>query len=54
MAMFTYTRVADRLKNPVRSNLAKQEEPETGQTAKQGSDTPPPAINYGWISNKKL
>jgi len=44
MAMFTYARVADRLENPVGSNLAKQEEPKTEQTAKQGSDTPPPAI----------
>lgn len=44
MAMFTYTRVADRLENPVGSNLAKQEEPKTEQTAKQGSDAPPSAI----------
>ena len=44
MAMFTYGRINERLENPVGSNLAKQEEPDTEQTAKQGSDTPPPAI----------
>ncbi|MER0216795.1 MAG: hypothetical protein DU481_11560 [Nitrosomonas sp.] len=44
MAMFTYTRVAERLENPVGSNLTKQEEAKPNKPAKQGSDTQPPAI----------
>ncbi|PTQ76476.1 zona occludens toxin [Nitrosomonas oligotropha] len=45
MAMFTYGRIAERIENPTGSIAqTEQETPETTATAKQGSDTPPPAI----------
>jgi zona occludens toxin len=44
MAFMTYSTISSKLENPIGSNLAKQEEPKTEQTAKQGSDTPPPAV----------
>jgi len=44
MGYVAYSQISSKLENPIGSDLAKQEEHKTEQTAKQGSDTPQTAV----------